>query len=260
MIKLIFFGSDERAQIVLKSLKKNSQIKITQVIKDKDNLDQVLKLPQPDLGVVVSFGAKIPKKVIDFPKKGILNIHPSLLPQYRGTSPVQTAILNGDQQTGVTIIKINQFFDQGEIVAQRKEPIKPTDTTFSLQTRLFKLGAELVQAILPDYLAGKIKLRPQDQNQASYTKRLTRADGQINWQSPADYLERFIRAMFPWPGAWTQIKLKTQNAKGKIKRLKILKAHLEGNKLILDQVQLEGKNTVSWQQFQAGYPEAEIGG
>jgi len=112
----------------------------------------------------------------------------------------------------------------------------------------------VLTTILPVYLEGKIELRKQNDSQATFTKKLTRNDGKIDWKKSDVYKERFIRAMYPYPGAWTEVGLKE---KGK-KRLKILEAHLEANKLVLDKVQLEGKKPVAWKQFQEGYPEAKV--
>lgn len=257
--KIIFFGSDQYSQIVLDSLRKDASLKISAVFEPGSIVRIIeLKKTHPIVGVVASFGKILSDKILNLFPKGILNIHPSLLPKYRGPSPTQAAILNGDKQTGVTIIKMDNKIDHGPIVAQFAEEIIPSDTSESLYCRLFSAGAEVLKTILPAYLENRIELRPQDHSQATYTKKLTRDDGKVNWSKPDDYLERFIRAMFPYPGAWCEIKLKVKNEKLKIKRLKILKAHLENGKLILDKVQLEGKKPVTWKQFLEGYPKAKI--
>ncbi|MCX6725955.1 MAG: hypothetical protein NT052_01400, partial [Candidatus Shapirobacteria bacterium] len=132
--------------------------------------------------------------------------------------------------------------------------IKPDETSDDLLKRLFKASAEALVTLLPDYLEEKIKLQEQDHQQTTFTEKLTRESGYIDWSKPVDYQERFIRAMFPWPEAWGEIKLRKED-KGS-KRLKILKAHLEKQKLVLDLVQLEGKKPVTWKQFLEGYPQA----
>ena len=263
-----FFGSDKYSQIVLKSLQQSPAIKIGKVITPQmiSNLD-LKKEKKPDVGVLASFGTIVPKEFLNFPRKGILNIHPSLLPKYRGPSPVQAAILNGERQTGVTIIKMDEKIDHGPIVAQFNEEILSDDNAEKLYFRLFSAGAEVLKTILPAYLEGKIRLRPQNHSQATYTKKLTREDGFIPLEklkaamegNDAETVERQIRAYYPWPGSWTSLKLKTKNSKLNNKRLKILKAHLENGKLVLDQVQLEGKKPVSFKQFREGYPEVKIG-
>jgi len=263
-----FFGSDKYSQIVLKSLQQSPAIKIGKVITPQmiSNLD-LKKEKKPDVGVLASFGAIVPKEFLNFPRKGILNIHPSLLPKYRGPSPVQAAILNGERQIGVSIIKMDEKIDHGPIVAQFNEEILSDDNAKKLYFRLFSAGAEVLKTILPAYLEGKIQLRPQNHSQATYTKKLAREDGFIPLEklkaamegNDAETVERQIRAYYPWPGSWTKLKLKTKNSKLNNKRLKILKAHLEGEKLVLDTVQLEGKKPVSFKQFCEGYPEVKIG-
>ena len=205
----------------------------------KENLDA-------DLGVCASFGEIIPELVINYFKFGILNIHPSLLPKYRGVSPVPEALKNGDTKTGITIIKMDEKMDHGPIVVQSKEEVFPDDTGESLRTRLFQKSVDILIETIEPYLKGKIKLKEQNHNEAIFTKILTKQDGflELTGCDPVS-TERFIRAMQPWPGAWTLIDGK---------RLKILQAHLENEKLVLDEVQLEGKNPVTYQQFKEGYP------
>ncbi len=276
--KIIFFGSDQYSVIVLSEICSDERFKLKGIVThtspspveeyakilyemkftvakkfDKKLTSKMSKM-KPDIGILASFGKILPKEILKIPKHGILNIHPSLLPKYRGPTPVPTAILNGDQETGVTIIKMDEKMDHGPILSQFKVEIRPDDTAETLLKRLFTAGAQVLMTILPVYLEGKIKMRKQNDSQVTFTKKLTRDDGKINWQKSDAFKERFIRAMDPWPGAWTEVRIKRKDKK----RLKILKAHLEGNKLILDQVQLEGKKPVAWKQFQEGYPEAKI--
>jgi len=254
MNKVVFFSSDQYGARALEVLKKSSDLKILKIIKDKNELESLKKADfQPDIGIVASFGALIPSDIINWPKKGLLNLHPSLLPKYRGPTPIPSTLLNGEKETGLTIIKVDEQIDHGPIVSQFKEAIKVDYTSESLLNRLFTLGGQTLTTILPSYLEGKIELREQDHSQATYTQKLTKEDGKIDWTKPAEYLERFIRAMFPWPGAWTEIKINQ-----KIKRLKILKAHLEKKRLFLDEVQLEGKKPVTWKQFLEGYPQVKL--
>ena len=205
-----------------------------------------------DIGILAAYGEIIPKTVIDTFPHGILVVHPSLLPKYRGASPIQGAIANGDKQVGVTIIKMDEKIDHGLIVSQFKEETKPDDTTDTLRARLFERSKDVIVEMIEPYLQGKIKPKEQNHDEATYTKIITKQDGFIEaerFTSEAAKAERFIRAMQPWPQAWTFI--------GK-KRLKILKAHLENGKLVLDEVQLEGKNPVSWKEFKMGYPEVHF--
>jgi methionyl-tRNA formyltransferase len=213
----------------------------------KDNI-------QADLGVLAAYGEILPQEVISFFPHGILNIHPSLLPKYRGASPVQGAILNGDHETGVTIMKVDEKMDHGAIVSQFKEDIFPEDTTGTLRERLFNRSTEVICELIEPYLAGKIKAREQNHEEATFTKTLKKEDGFIDLTKiKPEEAERFVRAMNPWPSAWTRVKMGSQE-----KRLRILKASLKEEKLILEEVQLEGKNVVSWKEFKQGYPEAKF--
>ncbi len=230
-----------------------------------------------DLGVLAAYGEIIPPEVIKLFPKGILNIHPSLLPKYRGASPVQAAIAAGEAETGVSIIKLDDKLDHGDIYAQFKEEILKDDTTESLRKRLFERSADVLVALMPAYLAGKIHPRKQDDSEATFTIRADKEHGFIpfeylkaalegtslkkNWPvgfakdfslaTSPQFVERFIRAMFPWPGAWSKIKIMNKEL-----RIKILKAHLEGEKLVPNEVQLEGKTPVSWKQFLDAYASA----
>lgn len=237
-----------------------------------------------DLGVLASYGEIIPKEVINKFTKGILNIHPSLLPKYRGASPIQSAIASGEKDTGVTIIKLDEKLDHGPIVAQFKEPILNTDTSLTLRTRLFERSAEVILELIPAYMEGKITPRVQDESKATFTRQLTKEDGFIppkyidslltgkalksKWEigfikdysitPDASVLDCFIRAMQPWPQAWTYINTDSR-IKDKKTRMKILKAHIEDEtskpKLVLDEVQLAGKNPVNWSQFIQAYQD-----
>lgn len=198
-----------------------------------------------DLGVLASYGEIIAKDVINLFSQGILVIHPSLLPKLRGASPIQTAIANGDIETGLTVFRMDEKMDHGPIVSQFKEEILDTDTFESLRTRIFEKSAEFTADLIPFYV--KQKARPKEQNHdlATYTKIISKQDGFVDLEKDTpEVIERKMRAYSPWPGIWT---LKND------KRLKILKAHLELGRLIIDEVQLEGKNPVTWKQFQEGY-------
>ena len=204
-----------------------------------------------EVGILASYGQIISKEVIDLFPKGILVIHPSLLPAYRGASPIQAAIANGDTQTGVTIFKMDEKVDHGPIITQFKEDIFPNDTFETLRIRLFERSAEVLAEMIEPYLRGKITPKIQDETDATYTKIVKREDGFIDLKKDSpEKIERLSRAMYPWPGIWTYLPNE--------KRLKILKCHLENGKLILDEVQLEGKNPVSWKQFEEAYPEIKL--
>lgn len=163
-----------------------------------------LKELAPGVMVVAAYGLFLPPTVLQVPPLDSLNVHPSTLPGYRGPSPVQTAILNGDETTGVTIIKLDEGMDTGPIVAGREIEIGSDETAADLTMRLFEMGARLLVEVLPGWEAGAIEARPQDETAATVTKRLSRADGRIDWSRDAAYIDRQVRAFQPWPGTFTQ--------------------------------------------------------
>ncbi len=207
---------------------------------------QLEEIPQleSDLIITASYGRIIPKEIINTPKKGSINLHPSLLPKYRGPSPIQTAILNGDRITGISIIQMDQKMDHGPVLAQQESAISPDDTYQSLEQKLSEQSADLLIEILPRYFKNKLKPEIQDEHEANYTKILTKQDGKINWQKSAQEIERKVRAFYPWPGAWTE-------SNGQ--RIKIIKAKVENNKLILELVQPAGKKPMTGQEFLRGH-------
>jgi methionyl-tRNA formyltransferase len=157
----------------------------------------------PDLIVVAAFGQILPPEVLNLPRFGCLNVHPSLLPRYRGASPVATAILQGDKVTGVTIMLLDAGMDTGPILNQTEVPISTEDTTGSLTIKLAGAGAQLLMETLPLWFDGRIKPRPQDESGASYSKVINKNDGEIDWRLSTQELWRRIRAFDPWPGCYT---------------------------------------------------------
>ncbi len=157
----------------------------------------------PDLIVVAAFGQILPPEVLALPKFGCVNVHPSLLPQYRGASPIATAILRGDEITGVTIMLLDAGMDTGPILSRKEVPISADDTTGSLAAKLAQVGAQSLMEILPLWIDGRIKPRPQAESQASYSKVITKGDGEMDWRLPALDLWRRVRAFDPWPGCFT---------------------------------------------------------
>ncbi len=179
-----------------------------------ENLEGLRRLA-PDVIVVAAFGQILRREVLELPRFGCINVHASLLPRHRGASPVAAAILAGDQETGVTIMLMDEGLDTGQILAQRSIAIAPDDTTGTLSEKLSHLGAALLLETLPRWLAGALTPQPQDDAQATQTRLLKKEDGIINWQLPAQALARQVRAYTPWPGTATTWRGKT---------LKILRA------------------------------------
>lgn len=211
---------------------------------DENIIDQIAKY-NPDFLVVADFSLILPKELLGLPKFAPLNVHHSLLPKYRGPSPAPTAILNGDKLSGVTVIKMSEKMDAGDILAQKEYELNSDETTDSLLTILNTLGAELIIKVIKDY--EKIQPIPQDEPKATYTKKMTKEDGffDIDNPPPPAILDRKIRAYFPWPGTWT--KWKVDPAKPE----KIIKFLPERR------IQVEGKNPMNIKDFINGYPETK---
>ena len=156
----------------------------------------------PDLIIVAAFGQILRREVLDLPKFGCLNVHASLLPRWRGAAPIVAAIREGDTQTGVTIMRMDNGVDTGPVLSQRTEPIHADDTGGSLSQRLAQLGADLLIDTIPISLTGEITPLPQDETQATYAPMLKKADGWLDFALPAAKLARQVRAYNPWPGAF----------------------------------------------------------
>jgi methionyl-tRNA formyltransferase len=155
----------------------------------------------PDIIVVVAYGQIIPASIIDLPKHKSINVHFSLLPKYRGASPVQWAILNGEEKTGVTIFRLNEKMDEGDILTSEAVPILPRENALNLETRLSHIGAELLHRTLA--CLDRIRPTGQDHTLTTYAPKLKKEDGQIDWNQDAEIVDRKVRAMTPWPSAYT---------------------------------------------------------
>ncbi|MBN1863074.1 MAG: methionyl-tRNA formyltransferase [Dehalococcoidales bacterium] len=159
---------------------------------------------RPDLIVVAAFGQILPRSVLELPRYGCLNVHPSLLPRFRGASPVAAAILAGDEFTGVSIMLLDEGLDTGPLLARAQLPVADIDTTDSLGAKLARLGAQLLLEVLPRWLKGEIIPRPQDEARASYAGPISKTAGEIDWRLAAVAIWRRVRACQPWPGAYTR--------------------------------------------------------
>ena len=193
----------------------------------------------PDCIVVAAFGQILRKPVLEMPQFGCINVHGSLLPRWRGASPVSAAIAAGDAITGITIMQMDVGLDNGSMLSQREEKIQPDDTAGSLMERLAHIGAALLIETLPRYFSGDLKPEVQDESQVTHCRQIKKEEGTIDWRKSALEIERHVRAMQPWPGAFT-------SANGK--RLKVIRCQVSD-------VRLEGapgtvsihKNTVAVQ-------------
>ena len=157
----------------------------------------------PDLVVVAAYGLLIPPKMLRIPKHGFLNIHPSLLPLYRGPSPVPTAILDGAEKTGVSLMLLDEGLDTGPVLARESTRILPGEKADALTMRLFRMGASLLAEYAPLWIDGSLSAEPQDDALATHTAKLTREDGRVDWREDAALLYRRFRAYTPWPGLYT---------------------------------------------------------
>lgn len=219
-------------------------------VADPKIVKQIKKL-RPDVIVVASYGKILPQEILDTAKKGALNVHGSMLPKYRGASPIQAAIKDGAKETGISIMKMNDKMDEGDILASAKIKITDEDTFDSLSKKMAEMGASLLNQII-HYVVWRpkaIKAVPQDHTKATYTKLLTKEDGYFDLKKPPKNLGNLVRAYHPWPGVWTQLKVKSSKSKVEEKIIKLLPGKM---------VQMEGKQPVSLKQFQAGHPEFKI--
>ena len=242
------------------------------VLQPKKISDIAEKIKQfaPDLIIVIAYSQIIPKQILDIPKYGVLNIHGSLLPKYRGASCIQAAILNGDKTIGVTIMKMEEGLDTGPILSQTKIKISNIDTTEILFDKLSQLGADILIPVIKNYINNKIKPVAQNNVKSSYVGILKKSDGRIDWNKSAYSQEKFIRAMYPWPGSFG--KLKTEDQTIKIINVKhepiLINKHksgtifLDNNKLFIQcakdsleikNLQLPGKKIMTAQEFINGY-------
>jgi methionyl-tRNA formyltransferase len=222
----------------------------------------------PDLIVVAAFGQILRPAVLDLPRYGCINVHGSLLPKGRGAAPIQASILAGDQETGITIMKMDPGVDTGPILSQRALRIAPDDTSGSLFAKLAPFGAGLLLETLPRYLSGELALRPQPKEGVTYAPMLKKEDGLLDFTKPAIELERRVRAFDPWPGTWfdwngaplkilrTRVSLGENPGTGR--RLTIEGFPAVGTSkgiLILDEVQPAGKKRMPGKAFLAGARE-----
>ncbi|XOU94969.1 MAG: methionyl-tRNA formyltransferase [Candidatus Kerfeldbacteria bacterium] len=250
------------------ALKNNLIVLQPTTIKSSKFIKSIIKL-KPDVVIIIAYGKIITKNLLEIPKHGWLNIHGSLLPKYRGASPIQAVILSGEEKTGVTLMKIDEGLDTGPLIANENITINHTDNFEILHDKLAKLGAIIIEKNLKKYLENKIFAIPQEKTTTEITKTISKEAGKINWENPADLIEKQIRAYTPWPGTYTF---------WNNKRLKIIDGEIivlpnniqsgsvfphenkiyvgTGNNAIkLNTLQLAGKKPTDIQSFIKGYPD-----
>lgn len=306
--KIVFFGTPEFAEVILKSLIEDD-FNIISVFSQPDKkigrkqeivfssvkklaLEKNIPLFQPadlddpglieklgeeeiDLFVVAAYGKILPKKILNIPKFGSINVHASLLPKYRGASPVQSAIFEGEEETGITLIKMNEKMDEGDILVQKKVRIGKNETAEKLLRKLGSLGAKTIGPATFDLVAGKIKPAKQNDSKATYCKTIRRQNGEIDWKNPAEKIYRQWKAYFPWPGIFSVLSIRNKSKRIKFNEIEFI-AEADSGKdfgeivefggnvsvqtkkglLILKKIQIEGKQEVDTESFIKGYPEA----
>jgi methionyl-tRNA formyltransferase len=225
---------------------------------------------RPEVVAVAAYGQILPQAVLALPKFGCLNVHASLLPKYRGAAPIQWAILNHEPATGVSIMRMAAGLDTGDVLSRRATPIGPDETAAELHDRLAALGGQLLMETLPPYIAGALTPQPQDHAAATYARKITKADGRLDWARSALELRTRMRAFTPWPGAFVQA-----SVQGRPRLLKIWRARFEPRQgrpgevlqadqaglvvacgvdaLRLEQLQLEGGRKMTAAEFLAGH-------
>jgi len=214
-----------------------------------DRANSKLKTLNSQLFVVVAYGKIIPESILELAPA--FNVHPSLLPKYRGPSPMQSAILNGDSKTGISIMLLDQGMDSGPILVQQEIELLDHETAHTLEQKVSKLGPKLLLDALDQYLAGQIKPKVQDDSKMTICSMLERNDGQITWNESLKEIDQKIRAFDPWPG--TYFELEGTDRRESVIRVKILKARLDQSGLNLLEVQPAGKKPMTIDQFLNGY-------
>ncbi len=230
----------------------------------------VLRDLKPEVIVVAAYGLILPQAVLDVPPFGCLNVHGSILPRHRGAAPITSAILAGDAETGITIMKMDAGLDTGPMLSVAREAIRSDDTTASLSERMSHLGAQLMADTLPKYLNGEIVPQPQPAEGATYSPKIDKADAQIDWRKPAIEIERMVRAYIPWPGTqtlWNGVMLKVLKAwvmerqrDGETGRVVKLEDGSIGvmtgeGVLVLKEIQLAGRKAMKSEDFVRGQPK-----
>jgi methionyl-tRNA formyltransferase len=283
-MKIIFFGTPQQVVPVLDNLTKQFEVVAVVTTPDQKSGRKQIVTPSPvkiyaenykipvltpsvlndetvkqlmhikaDLYIVAAYGKIIPHALLTVPKYGAINIHPSLLPKYRGPTPIQTTLLNGDSKSGITFMMMDEKMDHGPIIHQIPLTLEKTDTFEWLMNSIFKQAAQILQHVIDSYVSDKSTPLKQDESQATYTKMITKEDGRIDLDNPPEpeQLDRMVRAYYPWPTVWTTVTFEEGfRTKGNTEVQEKIIKFLPGNKL-----QMEGKNPVSTKDFLNGYPQ-----
>jgi methionyl-tRNA formyltransferase len=233
---------------------------------------ELIRSLRPELIVVVAYGQILPQTLLDIPRHGCLNVHTSILPKYRGAAPIQWAIVEGEPETGVSLMRMDAGLDTGPVIAEARTPIRDEDDAQTLHDRLAGLGAELLLRIIPDYINGRLQPVAQPAEGSTYARKITKEDGRIDWSRPARAIFNQIRGFNPWPGAFTHLSMG-----GRSRLLKIWRGRVEergtgqpgeimaagGEDLVVAcgsgalrilELQPEGSRRMSAREFLSGHP------
>ena len=242
--------------------------KLSILEREQVSKEEILKI-NPDLIIVAGYGKFISSEILNIPKYGCLNVHPSLLPQWKGSSPIQHAILNNDKKTGTTIILMNKKMDAGPIIAQETISIEEKDDALTLSDKTASLGAKLLDKIIPQWINNKIQAKEQ-KGEPSLARKFRKEDGKINWSKTAKEIERQIRAFNPWPSSFCKyngetLKIWKASISEQEKRYPLGKTLLapydkiavqtKQDYLIIEKLQLEGKKIISSEDFLKGHQD-----
>ncbi len=246
-------------------------ISVYQPIRARDEaFVEEMRVLHPDAMVVIAFGQILPKSLLELPKYGCINIHASLLPKYRGAAPIQWAVINGDEETGITTMLMDVEMDTGDMLEKKVVRLNPDETGGSLFDRLSLLGGDLILSTLDKLEKGEITPQPQEHEKATYVKKISKSMGDIDWTLDAVSIERLVRGLNPWPSAFTRLNgkmLKIWEAKV-LEDLKkqdpcgsVISADADGLKvqtgkgiLCITSLQMEGKKRMDTAAFLRGYP------
>ena len=305
MTRIIFFGTPEPAAKALRALVKNGH-EVVAVFTQPDRVSGRSRKPRPtpvneaavelglpvhtprglrdddvlsdlasttaDISVVLAYGRILPPAILALPARGVLNVHPSLLPLYRGPSPVVTAIREGASETGVSVMLLDEGMDTGPVIAQSASvPITESDTAESLTDQLFRMGVDLLVETIPAWERGDIEAVPQDDALATVTSLVEKSDGELDFGEPALHITRATRAYHPWPGTFTRwdgklLKILEASVSGTGENLRPGVVSIDDGRLIIgtgegsldvSRLQLEGRAAVSAADFLRGYPAIE---
>jgi methionyl-tRNA formyltransferase len=254
----------------VKALARQHQLPVLQpqLLRDPAFIESLRALT-PDLGVVAAYGKLIPEEIITLPRLGMINVHASLLPKYRGAAPVHRAVIDGAAETGVTIMRVEKLLDAGAMLAKVTRPIGPDDTSDMVERDLAERGAELLVRVVDQMVSGRVTEEPQDSTAATFAPRLTKEEGLIDWTLPASDIHNRVRGLYPWPHAYTYLHGKriivlkarvdegvTDAAPGTVTgvthdRIQVAAGHQ--GRIAIETLQPEGRRPMSAREFLAGH-------